>query len=31
MESGDRYRQPGQGSGRGLRGTKPEEPSYKKS
>ena len=25
MESGDRYRQPGQGSGRGLRGTQPEE------
>ena len=25
MESGDRYRLPGQGSGRGLRGTQPEE------
>jgi len=25
MEAADRYRQPGQGSGRGLRGTQPEE------
>jgi len=25
MEAADRYRQPGQGSGRGLRGTSPEE------
>ena len=26
VEAGDRYRQPGQGKGRGLRGTNPEEP-----
>ena len=25
VEAGDRYRKPGQGSGRGLRGTNPEE------
>ena len=29
MESGDRYRQPGQGSGRGLRGKQPEEITKK--
>ena len=26
VEAGDRYRKPGQGRGRGLRGTNPEEP-----
>ena len=26
VEAGDRYRKPGQGKGRGLRGTNPEEP-----
>jgi len=31
VEAGDRYRKPGQGKGRGLRGTNPEEPSSGKT